>query len=57
MYVIITSHATTEHLCFQETLPAVIETIEDGVQITEGGVYATNTLSIKPLAQFYVTKR
>jgi len=26
------------------------------VQITEGGVYAITTLSMKPLAQFYVTK-
>jgi len=46
----------TEHLCFQKTLPAVVETMEDGVQITEGEVYATTTLSIKPLAQFYITK-
>jgi len=33
-------HNTTEHLCFQETLMfPVIETMEDGVQITESGVY------------------
>jgi len=41
---------------FPQTLPAVVETIVDGVQITEGWVYATTPLSIKPLAQFYVKK-
>jgi len=30
--------------------------MEDGVQLTEGGAYATTTLSIKPLAKFYLAK-
>jgi len=42
---------------FSRDITGCVEIMEDGVQITEGGVYATTTLSIKPLAQFYVTKR